>query len=78
MSYVRSAGYRMKDPDDDAALQVVIGDLERLALNLNRGSVNSAYVLNATAAKDLGVSTGVPAAVPCFLRTPARRRARTD
>jgi len=43
MSYVRSDGYRLTDPEDDAAFQVVVGDLQRLALNLARGSAASAY-----------------------------------
>jgi len=58
MAYVRSSGYRLKDPDDDAALQVVIGDLERLALNLYRGSANTAYVLNEAAQNNLSISSG--------------------
>lgn len=50
MSYVRSDGYRLKDPDDDAALQVVIGDLQRLALAMYKGTKNSAYALTPEAA----------------------------
>lgn len=56
MSYVRSDGYRLKDPQDDEAYQVTVGDLQRLALNLARGSVNSAYGLTPTAAGNIGAS----------------------
>lgn len=45
MSYVRSDGYKLKDPDDDAAYQTVVGDLQRLAIALFRGSQNAAYTL---------------------------------
>ncbi len=58
MAYVRSSGYSLKDAEDDRAFQVVIGDLERLALNLYRGSVNSAYTLNQGAASNLNISSG--------------------
>lgn len=58
MSYVRSSGYRLKDPDDDAALQCVIGDLQRIALDLKRGSFNSAYMLKPEVAKALFDSSG--------------------
>lgn len=44
MSYIRSDGYRLTDPEDDAAFQVVVGDLQRLALNLAKGSDSSAYM----------------------------------
>ena len=44
MSYVRSDGYSLTDPNDDAAFQVVVGDLQRLALNLAKGSESSAYM----------------------------------
>ncbi len=54
MSYVRSDGYTLKDPDDDEAFQVVIGDLQRLALNLARGTANSAYQLTPAAATAIG------------------------
>ncbi len=62
MTYIRSAGYTLKDPDDNAAYQVMVGDLERFALNLARGSKNSAYQLTPAAAAVIGSSTGVPAA----------------
>ena len=61
MSYVRSVGYRLKDQDDDAALQVVIGDLQRLRLDLARGTLSSAYVLKPEAAKALYDSSGAGA-----------------
>lgn len=56
MSYVRSDGYRMKDPDDDAALQTVIGDLKRLALAMYKGSANAAYALTPEAADAIGAA----------------------
>ncbi len=58
MAYIRSSGYKMKDPDDDAFAQVIVGDLERLQLNLYRGSVNTAYVLNDGATNNLNISGG--------------------
>lgn len=54
MSYVRADGYRLKDPDDDAAFQTVVGDLQRLAIALFRGSQNAAYTLTPESASSIG------------------------
>lgn len=70
MSYVRSSGYRLKDPDDDAALQVVIGDLQRLSLGLYRGTPNAAYNLTDQAATNLGDSSGQSPDIPTTPTTP--------
>jgi hypothetical protein len=61
MSYIRADGYRLKDPEDDAAYQVLMGDVQRLALNFARGSRNSAYQLTPTAEANLNSSSGTPA-----------------
>ena len=61
MSYIRADGYKLKDPEDDAAYQVLMGDVQRLALNFARGSVNSAYQLTPAAAEAISESSGVPA-----------------
>lgn len=59
MAYVRSAGYKMKDPDDDEFAQAIVGDLERQAINLFRGTPNSAYALTPEAAANLNTTSPV-------------------
>lgn len=62
MSYVRSDGYRLKDHDDDASLQVVIGDLQRLALAMYKGTKNAAYALTPEVEKELNDGRETPSA----------------
>lgn len=59
MSYVRADGYKLKDPDDDAAYQTVVGDLQRLAIALYNGTANAAYLRRDQGLNDLvQVNTG--------------------
>lgn len=74
MSYVRSDGYQLKDPGDDAALQVVIGDLKRLALAMYKGTGSAAYQLTLEAATANGTppSTDINSTVATMLGAPVR------
>jgi len=58
MSYIRTDGYSLKDPDDDAAFQVMVGDMQRLALAMYKGSPNSAYVMAPWAAAAINGANG--------------------
>ncbi len=42
MSDIRAAGHSLKDPDDDDAFQMLIGDLQRLKQELRMGSYSGA------------------------------------
>ena len=53
MSLIRADGMTLKDPQDNEAFQALVGDYKNIALNLGRGSVNSAYILNANASSNV-------------------------
>lgn len=53
MSYIRSDGMGFPDPEQDAVIQTIIGDLKRLRLMIERGADSSAYVRRDQALTDL-------------------------